>query len=80
MLGPFNLARRRPEQTLNLNIDFGTNVFSSLQGNASAASGFVFGQSGTAIVYIVAGTIYDTNSTGEVPGLLSEGITVRLHR
>src|ERR1041384_2861843 len=31
-------------QTLNLGLDFGTNVFTGISGNTSSASGFFFGQ------------------------------------
>src|ERR1041384_2132815 len=51
-------------QTLNLRLEFGTNVFAGISGNTSSASGFVFGQAGTTIVYIAVGTMYCTNSSG----------------
>ena len=50
--------------TLNLTLDFGTNVFTGISGNTASASGFVFGQSGTVTVYIACGAIFCTNSTG----------------
>ncbi|MGO9528344.1 MAG: pectinesterase family protein [Verrucomicrobiia bacterium] len=50
--------------TLNLTLAFGTNIFSGLTGGASGASDFVLGNSGTSIVYIAVGTLYVTNSTG----------------
>jgi PKD repeat protein len=51
-------------QTLNLTLNFGTNIFTALTGGASGASAFVVGNSGTSIVYIAVGTMYVTNSTG----------------
>jgi PKD repeat protein len=48
--------------TLNLTLDLGTNTFAGLSGNTTSASGFVFGQQGTSIVYIAGGTILCTNA------------------
>lgn len=49
-------------QTLILGLDFGTNNFAGLSGNTTSASGFVFGNAGTSIVYIAVGTMYCTNA------------------
>ncbi|HTS17296.1 MAG TPA: pectinesterase family protein, partial [Verrucomicrobiae bacterium] len=49
-------------QTLIVTLDFGTNIFAAISGNTSSASGFVFGQQGTSIVYATCGQILCTNS------------------
>ena len=51
-------------QSLQVTLDFGTNIFAGISGNSSSASGFVFGnqQGSTAIVYIAVGTMYCTNA------------------
>ena len=50
--------------SLTVTLDFGTNIFSAISGNANSASGFVFGQlaNSTATVYISVGTLYCTNA------------------
>jgi len=47
---------------LILTLNFGTNIFSAPSFNTTSASGFVFGQAGTSVVYISVGTLYVTNS------------------
>jgi PKD repeat protein len=51
-------------QSLQVTLDFGTNIFACLSDNSSSASAFVFGQEGgsTAVVYISVGTLYCTNA------------------
>jgi len=48
--------------TLILTMDFGTNTFAGISGNTTSASGFVFGQQGTSIVYIACNAVLCTNS------------------
>jgi len=54
-------------------LDFGTNNFAGLNGAGGSASGFVFGNSGTAIVYIAVGTMYCTNGANPVNTRLTIG-------
>src|SRR5436309_814473 len=63
-IGSLQFGAASAGQTLMLGLDFGTNVFAGISGNASSASGFVFGQAGTTIVYIAVGRIFCTNTTG----------------
>ena len=63
-LGSLLIGAASSSGTLNLGLDFGTNVFASLSANGSSSSAFVFGNSGTVNVFISVGTMYCTNSTG----------------
>ena len=49
--------------TMVLTLDFGTNTFAALSGNANNVSAFVFGQGGTSTFYISCGSLLCTNST-----------------
>ncbi len=61
-IGSFQFGAASAGQTLVLSLNFGTNTFAGLSGNNINASGFVFGNTGTTVVYIAVGTMYCTNA------------------
>ena len=61
-IGSFQFGAGSAGQNLVLTLNFGTNTFAGLSGNNINISGFVFGQTGTTVVYIAVGTMYCTNS------------------
>ena len=61
-IGSFQFGAASAGQTLILTLNFGTNTFYGLSGNNINASGFVFGNTGTTVVYIAVGTMYCTNA------------------
>ncbi len=50
--------------TIVLTLDFGTNTFAAPSSITTSASGFVFGNGGTATFYISCGSVFCTNGTG----------------
>ncbi len=60
-LGSFQFGAGAGSAVLNLTLDFGTNIFAVNMGGGSSASGCVFGQQGTSIVYMAVGTMLCTN-------------------
>ncbi|MGD1020375.1 MAG: pectinesterase family protein [Verrucomicrobiia bacterium] len=63
-IGAIVFGAHNSSGSIVLTLDFGTNTFAAPSSITTSASGFVFGNGGTATFYISCGSVFCTNGTG----------------